>query len=160
MKTFIPTVQNAKADWFIVDASGETLGRLASTVARVLHGKHKPEFTPNLDLGDHVIVINAEKVKLTGNKLHDKMYYRHSGYPGGLREENLAALMSRKPERVVELAIKGMLPDNKLGASMYRKLKVYAGPNHPHQPQNPARLTIDARRSTRDSNRSIGDPRS
>ncbi len=142
MKTYQPTVGNGDdRRWYIVDASGQTLGRLASSIAIILRGKHRAEFTPNLDLGDYVIVINAEKIRVTGNKLADKKYYRHSGYPGGIREETLSSLLNRRPERVVELAVKGMLPDTKLGDAMFRKLKVYAGSKHPHAAQNPAPLT-------------------
>ncbi len=142
MNTYSPSPHDVDKRWYIVDASGQTLGRLASGVARVLRGKHKRQFTPHLDLGDFVIVVNAKNVRVTGTKLRDKIYYRHSGYPGGLRSESLSELLARKPERVVELAVKGMLPDTKLGDQMYRKLKVYSGPNHPHGAQSPEPLIL------------------
>jgi large subunit ribosomal protein L13 len=121
--------------WYHVDADGKNLGRLASDIARVLRGKHKPTFTPNTDVGDFVVVTNAAKVAFTGKKLTDKVYYRHSGYPGGLREITLEKMLQQHPERVLERAVRGMLPHNRLGAAMYRKLKVYAGGTHPHQAQ-------------------------
>jgi large subunit ribosomal protein L13 len=130
------------AQWFIIDAAGIPLGRIATEAARLLRGKHKPTFTPNVDTGDHVIIINAEKLVLTGNKLNDKMYRRHSGFPGGLKEIPYKKLMQIMPERAMEHAVKGMLPHNKLGAQMYTKLKVYKGESHPHQAQQPEIWTI------------------
>jgi large subunit ribosomal protein L13 len=121
----------------VVDASDQTLGRLATRVATLLEGKHKPMYSPHLDTGDHVVVVNAGKVRVTGNKLVQKRYYRHSGYPGGLKEESLQALLVRKPELVIERAVKGMLPQNRLGRAMFKKLKVYGGAEHPHQAQQP-----------------------
>jgi len=135
--------------WYVVDATGQTLGRLATSIAVVLRGKHRPDYSPHLDQGDFVVVVNAGRVRLTGKKLTDKMYYRHSGYPGGLREETLKDMLARRPERVVELAVRGMLPDNRLGDAIYRKLKVYAGPNHPHAAQNPVGLDQAGGYSTR-----------
>jgi large subunit ribosomal protein L13 len=140
MKTYTPTKGTVNRQWYIVDATGKTLGRLASDIAVVLRGKHKPQFTPNIDVGDFVIVVNAEKIAVTGNKMRDKMYYRHSNYPGGLKSETLEQLLRRRPERVVELAVKGMLPDTKLGDAVFHKLKVYAGPRHPHSAQQPVPL--------------------
>ncbi len=128
--------------WYVVDANGKTLGHLATQVAIVLRGKHKPTFTPHMDTGDHVIVVNAEKIHLTGNKVRTKTYYRHSGYPGGLKTETAKDVLARKPSEVVERAIKGMLPKNPLGKQMARKLNVYAGPTHPHQAQRPEALTL------------------
>jgi large subunit ribosomal protein L13 len=128
--------------WYVVDANGKTLGHLAVQVAIVLRGKHKPTFTPHMDTGDHVIVVNAEKIHLTGNKVRTKTYYRHSGYPGGLKAETAKDVLARKPSEVVERAIKGMLPKNPLGKQMARKLNVYAGPTHPHQAQRPEALTL------------------
>ncbi|MDJ0962295.1 MAG: 50S ribosomal protein L13 [Acidimicrobiia bacterium] len=136
-KTFTPKPGDITREWLVVDADDVPLGRLASAVAQLLRGKHKPTFAPHVDGGDHVIVINAEKVAVTGNKEDAKMYYRHSGYPGGLREMNLAAMRARYPERVIESAVKGMLPKNKLGRKMLGKLRVYAGGEHPHHAQNP-----------------------
>jgi large subunit ribosomal protein L13 len=127
-------------DWYVVDAAGQTLGRLASEIAKILRGKHKPTFTPHVDTGDFVIVVNAEKVELTGKKLDQKKYYRHSGYPGGLKETTYRKLMDKKPELVIEKAVKGMIPHNKLGRQIIKKLKVYAGPDHPHQAQQPREL--------------------
>jgi len=128
--------------WYVVDANGKTLGHLATRVAIVLRGKHKPTFTPHMDTGDHVIVVNAEKIHLTGNKVRTKTYYRHSGYPGGLKAETAKDVLARKPSEVVERAIKGMLPKNPLGKQMARKLNVYAGPTHPHHAQRPEALTL------------------
>lgn len=141
MKTYVPKQGEIERRWYVVDASGKTLGRLASDIARVLRGKHKPMFTPNADTGDFVIVTNAAKIAVTGAKMTDKMYYRHSGYPGGLRESNLETILKRDPERAVEEAVKGMLPHNKLGAAMLSKLKVYPGPAHPHEAQQPRNLS-------------------
>lgn len=137
MKTYAVKASEIERGWWVVDATDQTLGRLATRIATLLEGKHKPTYSPHLDSGDHVVVVNAGKVKVTGNKLLQKRYYRHSGYPGGLKEENLGTLMARKPELVIERAVKGMLPQNRLGRAMFRKLKVYPGPNHPHQAQQP-----------------------
>jgi large subunit ribosomal protein L13 len=137
LRTFMATKQNITRKWYIIDAADKTLGRLATEAAAILRGKHKPIFTPHVDTGDFVIIVNAEKVKLTGNKLQDKVYYSHSGYPGGIKMVNCATLLQKKPEFVIENAIKGMLPHNRLGAAMYRKLKVYKGSQHPHQAQQP-----------------------
>jgi len=139
---FFAKAQNQERKWFIIDAAGISLGRIATEAARLLRGKHKPTFTPNVDTGDHVIIINAEKLVLTGNKLNDKMYRRHSGFPGGLKEVPYKKLMQIMPERAMEHAVKGMLPHNKLGAQMYTKLKVYKGESHPHQAQQPEIWTI------------------
>lgn len=142
MKTYVPRQGEIRREWWLVDADGLTLGRLASEVATRLRGKHKPSFTPFLDTGDHVIVVNAEKVVLTGRKLSDKMYRRHSGYPGGLREMTASEMLAKHPRRVIELAIKGMLPKGPLGRQMARKLKVYTGPTHPHASQQPRALAL------------------
>ena len=128
--------------WFVVDASGRILGRLASRVAAILRGKHKPTFTPHVDGGDHVIVINAERIVLTGKKLEDKIYYRHSGYPGGIKAQTAGELLRKHPERLIEKAVKGMLPKNTLGRAMFKKLKVYAGPDHRHEAQQPQPLQL------------------
>ena len=141
MKTFSAKPETVKRDWYVVDASGLTLGRLATEVASRLRGKHKPEYTPHVDTGDYIVIINAEKVHVTGNKVQDKMYYSHSGFPGGIKSINFEKLIQRAPERVIESAVKGMLPKNPLGRAMYRKMKVYKGASHPHaaqQPQEPA----------------------
>lgn len=137
MKTFIAKPAEIERSWYIVDAEGQTLGRLASQIAAVLRGKHKPIFTPHVDCGDYVIVINAEKIHVTGRRREQKMYYRHSGYPGGLSEISLADQLERFPTRPIELAVKGMLPKNKLGNKMFKKLKVYAGSEHEHAAQQP-----------------------
>ncbi len=137
MKTFMANNQNVERKWYVVDANGQTLGRLSTEVAAVLRGKHKPTFTPHVDCGDNVIIINADKIKLTGKKWTDKKYYRHSGYNGGLTETSARDLMASHPTRMVEHAIKGMLPKTKLGSAMYRKLYVYAGPEHTHEAQKP-----------------------
>lgn len=137
MKTYIPKKDETQGKWYIVDANGKVLGRLATRIATILRGKHRPEFTPHLDLGDHVIVINAGKVRLSGKKANIKTYYHHTGYPGGLREESFVELLKRKPEEVIERAVKGMLPHNRLGNRQILKLKVYAGKEHPHVAQNP-----------------------
>lgn len=142
MKTFMANPDKIDRKWYVVDAKGATLGRLASEVASVLRGKNKPEFTPHADCGDYVIVINAAEVKVTGKKLDQKIYYNHSEYVGGMRETTLRELLAKKPERVVELAIKGMLPKGPLGRDMYRKLHVYAGENHGHQAQKPVLMEI------------------
>ena len=135
--TYMAKTNEVERKWFVVDATGKTLGRLATEVASLIRGKHKPQFTPHVDTGDFVVVINAEKIVLTGNKMADKMYYRHSGYSGGLKATPAHEMISRKPERVIELAVHGMLPKNRLGEKMKLKLKVYAGAEHPHQAQNP-----------------------
>jgi large subunit ribosomal protein L13 len=144
-KTFMANAQNVERKWYLVDATDLVLGRLSTEVAAILRGKHKPTFTPHVDCGDYVIIVNAEKIALTGNKLQDKMYYRHSGYPGGLKQRNAKTLLDNQPEKILEKSIRGMLPKNKLGAAMYRKLFVYAGPEHPHQAQKPEALNIKGR---------------
>jgi large subunit ribosomal protein L13 len=136
-ETHIVKTSDIEREWFVVDADGQTLGRLASNVARILRGKHKAIYTPHLDVGDYVIVVNAEKIAVTGNKMDDKIYYRHTGYPGGLRSATLRQQLVRHPTFAITAAIKGMLPHNRLGRRMLRKLKVYAGPDHPHQAQQP-----------------------
>jgi large subunit ribosomal protein L13 len=143
--TFMANPSNIERKWFVVDAEGQTLGRLAAEVAKILRGKHKPTFTPHMDTGDYVIVINAEKVKLTGKKLIKKIYFRHSGYPGGATYTQAGHMIETQPERVVEMAVKGMLPHTKLGNQIYRKLSVYAGPEHPHQAQKPEVLELNIR---------------
>jgi large subunit ribosomal protein L13 len=145
-KTFTPRPADVDRAWWVVDATDLPLGRLASEVARLLRGKHKPTFAPHMDMGDHVIVVNAAAVAVTGAKADQKTYYRHSGYPGGLTETGFRAMLARHPERVVEKAVRGMLPKNRLGRSMGRKLKVYAGPDHPHAGQSPRQLTLDVRK--------------
>ena len=142
MKTYSAKAETVERDWFLIDADGKTLGRLATEVARRLRGKHKAVYTPHVDTGDYIVVINAEKVKVTGNKAKDKMYYTHSGYMGGLKEINFEDLIQKAPERVIEAAVKGMLPKNPLGRAMYRKLKVYAGKEHKHTAQQPQVLEI------------------
>jgi large subunit ribosomal protein L13 len=142
MTTFFAKAQDQERKWLVIDAAGIPLGRIATEAARLLRGKHKPTYTPNVDTGDHVIIINAEKLVLTGNKLNDKVYRRHSGFPGGLKEIPYKKLMQIMPERAMEHAVKGMLPHNKLGAQMYTKLKVYKGESHPHQAQQPEIWTI------------------
>lgn len=145
MKTFMANAATIERKWYVVDAEGKTLGRLAAEVAKVLRGKHKPTFTPHVDTGDHVIVINAEKVALTGKKLVQKTYFRHSGYVGGTTFVTAGKMLADKPERVLELAIRGMLPKNRLGRQMYRKLQVYRGAEHPHAAQLPEVLEINVR---------------
>jgi large subunit ribosomal protein L13 len=135
MKTYSLRAREITRDWHVIDAAGQTLGRLASEVASLLRGKHKPTYSPHLDMGDYVVVVNADKIRVTGRKRQQKMYYRHSLYPGGLKVESLEKLLARRPTRVVERAVKGMLPHNRLGRALYRHLKVYAGPNHPHEAQ-------------------------
>lgn len=142
MKTISAKADDVKRDWFLVDADGKTLGRLATEIASRLRGKHKAIYTPHVDTGDYIVVINAEKVRVTGNKAKDKMYYKHSGYLGGMKSINFEDLIDRAPERVIETAVKGMLPKNPLGRAMFRKLKVYAGTNHKHQAQQPQPLEI------------------
>ena len=148
MRTYSPKANEITRKWHVVDADGLVLGRLATEVARVLRGKHKPVYAPHLDMGDHVIIVNAEKVVLTANKAEQKMVYRHSGYPGGLKSRSFADSQARKPEEAVRRAIRGMLPKNRLGAQMLTKLKVYAGPNHPNSAQMPEALDIAAARRT------------
>ena len=142
MNTFMANPDKIERKWYVVDASEYTLGRLASEVAKVLRGKNKPTFTPHIDTGDYVIVVNAEKVKVTGKKLDQKIYYHHSDYVGGMKETTLKEMLAKKPERVIELAVKGMLPKGPLGRSMYTKLFVYAGPEHKHEAQKPEALTF------------------
>ena len=142
MKTFMASPSTIERKWYVVDASAYTLGRLASEVAAVLRGKNKPTFTPDIDTGDFVIVVNAEKVKLTGKKLDQKIYYHHSDYVGGMKETTLREMMAKKPEKVIEMAVKGMLPKGPLGREMYRKLHVFAGPDYKHQAQKPEALTF------------------
>ena len=142
MKTFSAKPLEVKRDWFVVDATDKVLGRVASELARRLRGKHKPEFTPHVDTGDYMVVVNVEKLRVTGNKAEDKKYYRHSGYPGGIYETNFTKLQQRFPERVLEKAVKGMLPKGPLGYAMIKKLKVYAGEQHPHTAQQPKTLDI------------------
>jgi large subunit ribosomal protein L13 len=143
MKTYNTTNETAQHGWYIVNAAGKTLGRLVSRIAVRLRGKHKPEYTPNVDTGDFIIVINASQIKVTGKKETDKVYYRHSGYPGGIKETTFQKLLAKHPTRVIELAVKGMLPKNPLGRAMYRKLKVYGGSEHPHMAQQPQALDFD-----------------
>lgn len=142
MKTFMANPATVERKWYVVDATGQTLGRLASEVAKVLRGKNKPIFTPHADTGDYVIIVNAEKIKVTGKKLDQKIYYRHSDYVGGMKETTLKEMLANKPERVLELAVKGMLPKGPLGRQMYKKLFVYAGPEHKHEAQKPEALTF------------------
>ncbi|MFV8834548.1 50S ribosomal protein L13 [Aquisalimonas sp.] len=142
MKTFSAKPAEVERDWFVVDADGKTLGRLATEVARRLRGKHKPEYTPHVDTGDYIVVVNADKIKVTGNKATDKMYYRHTGFPGNLRSRTFEKQHGEKPESVVEIAVKGMLPRNRLGRAMAKKLKVYAGPEHRHNAQQPKPLEL------------------
>ena len=142
MKTYMANPDKIERKWYVVDAEGQTLGRLAAEVAKVLRGKNKPEFTPHIDTGDNVIVINAEKIKVTGKKLDQKVYYHHSDYVGGMKETTLREMMAKKPEQVIELAVKGMLPKGPLGRSMIKKLHVYAGPEHNHAAQKPEVLTF------------------
>jgi len=142
MKTYVATPENRQRDWFVVDAEGRTLGRLATQVADALRGKRKPEYTPHCDVGDFVVVVNADKITVTGDKLQQKRYYRHSGFPGGLKSRSLAEMLDRKPEDVIRLAVKGMLPRNKLARKQLLKLKIYAGPEHPHSAQQPKPLEV------------------
>jgi large subunit ribosomal protein L13 len=142
MKTFSAKTGEINHDWFVVDAADKTLGRLASEIAHRLRGKHKPEYTPHVDTGDYIVVINAEKVRVTGAKATDKMYHHHTGYPGGLKSISFEKLIAKAPERVIQGAVKGMLPRNPLGRAMFRKLKVYAGAEHPHAAQQPQALNI------------------
>lgn len=142
MKTYMANPDKIERKWYVVDAEGATLGRLASEIAKVLRGKNKPEYTPHIDTGDYVIVVNAEKIKVTGKKLDQKVYYRHSGYVGGIKETTLKEMLNKHPERVIEFAVKGMLPKGPLGRQMYTKLHVYAGAEHPHAAQKPEVLTF------------------
>lgn len=142
MKTISAKPETVKRDWYIVDASGKTLGRMAAEIAHRLRGKHKPEFTPHVDTGDYIVVINAEKVRVTGNKARDKMYHRHTGYPGGLKSMSFEKLVEKAPERTIQSAVKGMLPHGPLGRAMFKKLKVYGGAEHPHTAQQPQTLDI------------------
>ena len=142
MKTFSAKPETVKRDWYVVDATGLTLGRLATEVASRLRRKHKPEYTPHVDTGDYIVIVNAEKIHGTGNKVQDKIYYSHTGFPGGLKSINFEKLNLRAPERIIELAVKGMLPRNPLGRAMYRKMKVYKGAAHPHAAQQPQDLKI------------------
>jgi len=144
MKTFVAKPSDRQRDWYVVDASGKTLGRLATQVADVLRGKRKPTYTPHIDTGDFVIVVNAEKIAVTGNKRADKLYHRHSGYPGGLRTRTLEQMLTLRPEEVIRLAVKGMMPRNRLARKQLTKLKVYAGPEHPHVAQQPAEMEVRA----------------
>ncbi|MFN8576517.1 MAG: 50S ribosomal protein L13 [Candidatus Sericytochromatia bacterium] len=144
MKTFIPTVENSGREWIHIDAEGKTLGRLATTIADILRGKHKPTYTPHMDCGDFVIVTNVDKIKVTGNKLKDKIYHWHSGFPGGHKQTNLEKLLNKHPERVLEKAVKGMLPHTKLGDALYKKLNVYTTATHPHTAQKPRTLELTA----------------
>src|SRR5881296_1936019 len=140
MKTFVATPANRERNWVVVDATGKTLGRLATQLADTLRGKRKPEYTPHCDVGDFVVVVNAEKISVTGDKLHQKRYYRHSGYPGGLKSRTLEEMLARRPEEVIRKAVKGMLPRNRLARQQLTKLKVYAGPEHPHEAQMPKQM--------------------
>ncbi|MGA0843106.1 MAG: 50S ribosomal protein L13 [Arenicellales bacterium] len=142
MKTFSAKPETVKRDWFVVDATDKVLGRLASEVAFRLRGKHKPEYTPHVDTGDHIVIVNAEKIRVTGRKTEAKNYYSHSGYPGGIKEISLSDQLDKHPTRVIEAAVKGMLPKNPLGRAMFAKLRVYAGPEHTHQAQQPKALEI------------------
>ena len=142
MKTISAKEQDIQKEWYVVDAQGQTLGRLATRVATILRGKHKPIYTPHVDCGDYVIIVNAEKVHATGQKMTQKFYYRHSGYPGGLKKVTLRDQLQKFPDRVIETAVRGMLPKTRLGRRMFRKLKVYSGPNHPHLAQQPKSLEL------------------
>jgi large subunit ribosomal protein L13 len=137
IKTYTPRAAEIQREWFVIDAKDQTLGRLATQIAVLLRGKHKPMFSPHMDVGDYVIVLNCDKIRVTGRKLDQKFYYRHSGYPGGLKSESLRDMLRRHPERVIQTAVRGMLPKNRLGRKMIKKLKIYAGDTHPHQAQKP-----------------------
>lgn len=143
MKTYFATNETIEHKWYLVDASDKVLGRLASQIAKYLRGKHKPEYTPHADAGDYIVVINAAQIKVTGKKEQDKVYYRHSGYPGGLKETRFKQLQEKDPTKIIELAVKGMLPKNPLGRAMLRKLKVYAGTEHPHTAQQPEQINLE-----------------
>ena len=142
MKTFVAKPETVKRDWYVIDAEGKTLGRLATEVARRLRGKHKPEYTPHVDTGDYIVIVNAEKVAVTGNKAQNKMYYSHTGFPGGIKSISFEKLIAKKPEMVIQKAVKGMLPRGPLGRAMFRKLKVYAGAEHNHVAQQPKQLDL------------------
>ncbi|MDF1795167.1 MAG: 50S ribosomal protein L13 [Coxiellaceae bacterium] len=142
MKTIMTNAETAVHNWYVVDAAEKTLGRLASELAKRLRGKHKPEYTPHCDTGDYMVVVNVDKIRVTGNKQQGKVYYRHTGFPGGIKQMTFEQMQERKPERTLELAVKGMLPRGPLGRAMFRKLKVYAGNNHPHEAQNPEKIDI------------------
>ncbi|MGQ9516049.1 MAG: 50S ribosomal protein L13 [Anaerolineae bacterium] len=142
MRTYTLKEKDIQREWYVVDAAGKTLGRLATEIAKILRGKHKPYYTPHMDCGDYVIVINADKIRVTGRKLDQKMYYWHSGYPGGLKSVTLRRQLQTHPERVLQAAVRGMLPKNRLGRQMFKKLKVYASPEHPHQAQQPKPLEL------------------
>ena len=142
MKTYFPKINDVQKRWFLVDAEGKTLGRLASQIAAILRGKHKPTYTPHMDMGDNVIVVNAEKVQVTGRKFDQKKYYRHSGYPGGLKVTDFSDMLKSKPERIITIAVRGMLPHNRLGRAILKHLKVYRGTEHPHEAQQPERLEL------------------
>ena len=142
MKTFSITSTNIRRDWYVVDATDRVLGRLASEIAKRLRGKHKPQYTPHMDTGDYIVVINAEHIRVTGNKFKNKTYYRHSGYPGGLKSINFEDLLSKSPTAAIEYAVKGMLPKGPLGRAMFKKLKVYSGPQHEHSAQQPKKLEL------------------
>ncbi|MBT8084936.1 MAG: 50S ribosomal protein L13 [Woeseia sp.] len=144
MKTFSAKPEDVRRDWYLIDATGKTLGRLSTEIAHRLRGKHKPEFTPHVDTGDYIVVVNAEKIRVTGNKMKDKMYHRYTGYIGNLKSMPLEKLLKEKPERALEFAVKGMLPRNPLGRKMFSKLRVFAGPEHSHQAQQPIQLEINA----------------
>ena len=144
MKTFTAKPHEVRRDWFIVDVTGKVLGRVAAEIARRLRGKHKPEFTPHVDTGDYIVVVNAEKLRVTGNKAKDKLYHRHTTYPGGIRTTNFEKLQTKHPERVLTLAVKGMLPKGPLGYAMIKKMKIYPGAEHPHSAQQPKPLQIEA----------------
>ncbi|MCE2526841.1 MAG: 50S ribosomal protein L13 [Actinomycetia bacterium] len=145
-KTYSPSAEHTTPDWWVVDASDLPLGRLSSEIAKVIRGKHKPTFAPHVDGGDFVVVVNAERVGLTASKSEQKVYYRHSGYPGGIKAESFQSLIKRRPQEVIERAVRGMLPKNRLGRKMFRKLKVYAGPSHPHAAQKPVALEFNIRK--------------
>jgi large subunit ribosomal protein L13 len=145
MKTYVATPKNRQRDWYVVDAEGKTLGRLATQLADALRGKRKPEYTPHCDTGDFVVVVNAEKITVSGDKLEQKRYWRHSGFPGGIRSRTLGEQLERRPEEVIRRAVRGMLPRNRLGRAQLRKLKVYAGPEHPHAAQQPRELEVETR---------------
>ena len=144
MKTFSAKPAEVRRDWYVVDATGKTLGRLSTEIARRLRGKHKPEYTPHVDTGDYIVVVNAEKIRVTGNKLKDKMYHHHTGYIGNLKSKNLETLLDEAPERVIQTAVKGMLPKGPLGRKMFGKLRVFAGPEHDHAAQQPIPLDVNA----------------
>lgn len=145
MKTYSAKAEEVKREWHLIDADSQTLGRLATQIATLLRGKHKPEYTPHVDTGDYVVVVNADKVQVTGNKAHDKVYYNHSGYPGGIKSINFEDLQATHPIRIIESAVRGMLPKNPLGRAMFSKLKIYAGSEHPHEAQQPQPIENEAR---------------